>query len=436
MPHSSVGQSFGRIIPGLLLFFIIACSFPPVSIGAPPDGIDPFADLEPPATSPTADPSQEPWWAQNTQFRRELFLQTVARDVTYQPKRTADTSSEISNRHSIGFEWLRRFQSETSTIGSCDLQARLVRRDGYVPIISDREGEDRIPWAVEYHNAYCDLYNPASFLVGAEQASSLIGVANLRIGRFYLPLGLNLATDTHGTVLQLSNDQNIGFERDWYAGFWGNLTEFASYDLYYLFGSGYDFRFAGQSGLLGVRVGTSTSIKNRYGLEAGVGALVGERLASPHQAAIFDGSDIIRTMRVGPDLRYIVPTERGSFTLTNELSVGSDNNRSTVMQLHQFGYLTNNRQLGANLQLRQQWLDQGTPSTSGGHHHHPPTGALVNTSPLGGISRSIIYDIAWYFTNDIANANLHWMDLSVEQIISSPSRGSGSIVSLQYYRYW
>jgi hypothetical protein len=177
-------------------------------------------------------------------------------------------------------------------------------------------------------------------------------------------------------------------------------------------------------------------IKSRYGLEAGVGALVGERLASPHQAETFNGSDIIRTMRVGPDLRYTVPSERGSFTLTNELSVGSDNNRNTIMQLHQFGYLTNNRHFGANLQLRQQWLGQGPPSTSGDHHHHPSKGTLVNTSPPGGVARSIIYDIAWYFTNDIANANLHWIDLSIEQIISSPSRGSGSILSLQYYRYW
>jgi hypothetical protein len=31
----------------------------------------------------------------------------------------------------------------------------------------------------------------------------------------YLPFGLNLQTDTHATLQQLSNDRNFGFERDW-----------------------------------------------------------------------------------------------------------------------------------------------------------------------------------------------------------------------------
>ena len=55
-----------------------------------------------------------------------------------------------------------------------------------------------------------------------------MGRFNFRAGRFYVPFGLNLQTDTHGTVLQLSNEQNLGFERDWYTGFWGSSDTFAN----------------------------------------------------------------------------------------------------------------------------------------------------------------------------------------------------------------
>jgi hypothetical protein len=50
-------------------------------------------------------------------------------------------------------------------------------------------------------------------------------------------------------VLQLSNERNFGFERDWYAGFWGTINKHLNYDAYYLTGSGYDLKYKGQKGL-------------------------------------------------------------------------------------------------------------------------------------------------------------------------------------------
>lgn len=438
--HSSLPSLRAVFIGLIALTSIMHLSSPCLADDTPVP--DPFSDLAP-LPSPDIPSLQstlrrdEPWWSRDTQFRRELFLQTAVRDTSS----VSNTSSSLYNRHSLGFEWLRRFQGATSTIATCDLQMRAVRRDSYMPVIQDMEGADRIPWAIEYHNAYCDIFNPVGYLLDEQQSAELVGKVNARIGRFYLPLGLNLATDTHGTILQLSNDQNIGFERDWYAGFWGSLSPSISYDAYYLAGSGYDLRFDGQSGMFGFRLSTGTAIKNELGLEGGLSTLIGERLAGDHQrlageaASKTDAGTIITTRRFGPDLRYTIPSEIGSFTTTNEASFGSDDGNDTAIHLHQIGYLTNSRRWGANLQLRQQW--RKTPTITPPHHHHetPPPPSL-NQSTSSAVSRSLFYDLSYYFSNDIANANLHWLNLSIEQILESERRGSGTIFSVQYYRYW
>jgi len=399
---------------------------------------DPFADLTP-LPSPQSTSNQfEPWWSRDTQFRRELFLQTALRDSS----QSSDPSSQLYNRHSIGFEWFRRFQGSTSTIATCDLQMRAVHRDDYFPVVQDMEGADRIPWAIEYHNAYCDIFNPVGYLLDEEDSAELVGKVNARIGRFYLPLGLNLATDTHGTVLQLSNVQNVGFERDWYTGFWGALTPSISYDAYYMVGSGYDLRFDGQSGMFGFRIGTGPAIRNRAGLEAGISGLIGERLTPSHQSIEEDAKKnksledgVISTRRIGPDLRYTIPTEIGSFILTNEALLGSDDGQDTAIHLNQLGYLNSSRKFGTNIQFRQQWLKSTQPAVDS-HHHHDQENPTPITETTNSISRSLFYDFSYYLNNDIANANLHWINISVEQILESAVRGSGTIVSLQYYRYW
>lgn len=415
----------GGLSRGITVLYAIAAGLFSSGIGVaqPTQPPDPFADIRPLTSSVPPVTAEEPWWSRHTLFRRELFFQTVTRDVTQSPH----NQSTLFNRHSVGFEWLRRFQSRTSTVATCDLQARLVRRDGYIPVIQDMEGADRLPWSLEYHNAFCDLFNPLSHVLSPEDAAPFVGKLNARIGRFYLPLGLNLATDTHGTVLQLSNDQNLGFERDWYAGIWGALSPFISYDAYYLVGSGYDLRFDGQSGLAGFRLGTGSEVRNRWGLEAGIATLIGERLGPGHtrRAVTQTHDNVIKTSRFGPDLRYSLPTEVGSFILTNEASFGADNDHDTAIHLHQLGYLTPSRRFGANLQFRQQWTERLRSAVR-----------KRDADDTGGVSRSLFSELTWYFSNDIANSRLHWINLSVEQILESSMRGSGSLVSIQYYRYW
>jgi hypothetical protein len=299
-------------------------------------------------------------------------------------------------------------------VASCDVQGRFVRRDDFVPVVNDMEGEDREGWYFEYHNIYCDVINPLSHVVSPDAASALVGALNFRLGRFYLPLGLNLQTDTHGTVLQLSNEENLGFERDWYAGFWGGIGRYAKYDLYYLTGSGYDLEYHGQSGMIGLRVGTSAALTNEYGVEAGIAGLAGQRLSS-HGGESVD-TEPIDIVRYGPDLRYTLPTTWGSFSLTNEINGGLDDGNRVLMDLHQLGYLHNSRRYGTNVQWRRIWRESGDDADTA--------------------ASAIFYDITYYLSNDLGSSNLHWLNVDVEQKLEHGDSGGGVVVSLQYYRYW
>jgi hypothetical protein len=305
-----------------------------------------------------------------------------------------DTNEDgnFASRQSAGFELLKKFSTTTSTLASFDFQGRLVRRDGFNPVMNDMEGASRRGWAFEYHNLYADFYNVFNPVMSDAAKSENVGRFNLRMGHFYVPFGLNLQTDTHGTVLQLSNEENFGFERDWYAGFWGRINQHFNYDAYYLAGSGYDLKFKGQSGLAAVRVSLANQYSSRYGLEGGVSVIAGQRL---------DMNDTpLKTQRIGIDARYRHPAPNGLVTFTTELSGGRDARDSVYMQLYQAEYLRASRRWGLASQFRRR-----------------------------GSESAAIGEFAWYFRNDVAGSNVHSIRLNVER------RATHTVVALQYYLY-
>jgi hypothetical protein len=309
-----------------------------------------------------------------------------------------------ASRQSVGFEMMKKFSTSTSTIASFDFQGRLVRRDGYNPVLNDMEGATRPGWFFEYHNLYLDLYNVLNPLMGDEDRSKNVGRFNFRLGRFYVPFGLNLQTDTHGTILQLSNEQDFGFERDWYAGFWGRINRHLNYDVDYLVGSGYDLKFKGQGGMGAARISLSNKYSSEYGLEGGVSVLAGSRLD-------MDTSRPIRTQRIGVDGRYRHTAPRGLLTFSTELSGGRDASDPVFMQLHQAEYLHSSRRWGLATQFRR--------------YHR--TGQEDRSSIIG--------EFTWYFRNDVANSNMHWLKLNVERRLQDASLPPHTIVALQYYFY-
>lgn len=372
---------------------------------------DPFADLAEPVTvGAISEQAQRSWrqtlFAENFGFRKEIMSQFDMNE-----------RGHTASRQSLGFEALKKFSTATATLASFDFQGRLVRRDGFNPVQNDMDGQGRPGWAFEYHNAYLDLYNVLNPLLSDEQRGDTVGHFNLRAGRFYVPFGLNLQTDTHGTVLQLSNDRNFGFERDWYSGFWGTVNRHLNYDVYYLAGSGYDLKFKGQSGLGAIRLSLANRYSYEYGLEGGLSILGGERLSpdairrSQTVAVDAGGASRVDTKRVGLDGRYRQAVPTGLFTVTSELSGGQDLSRTVFTQLYQAEYLRASRQWGISTQYRR-FQQEGL-----------------------GADASIIGEVSWYFRNDIGNSNLHWVKLNVERQLEQMQGPHSTIATVQYYFY-
>jgi hypothetical protein len=392
------------VILALALFFL------PVSTARAASGAsDPFAGVA--ESTAAAEPSAGTWaqrfFTENFGFRKELMSEFA----------TSEQAPAYS-RQSVGFETLKKFSSETSTIASLDFQGRLVRRDRYVPVLNDAEGMHRPGWWFEYHNLYLDLFNALDPFLSEQRQAENVGRYNLRAGRFYVPFGLNLQTDTHATILQLSNERNFGFERDWYAGFWGALNDDLKYDAYYLAGSGYDLKYRGQSGLGAARLSLSNKYSYDYGLEGGLSVLDGERL-SPEAAqrdavvaARAGPSSVVQTQRVGLDGRLRRSVPAGLLTMSAELSGGRDAPDAVFTQLYQAEYLHASRRWGFATQYRRFWQDG--PGADG----------------------SIIGEATWYLRNDVGNSNLHWIKVNVERQLERAQGRPDTIVALQYYRYW
>ncbi len=348
---------------------------------------DPFAGMTTPAAGPLPAPAKG-FFRENFTFKKELYSQFSW---------DSGPGGDPYSRQSVGMEALKVFSSSTAKVASLDIQARLVRRDRFAPTVNDREGMDRPGWFLELHNLYLDLYD----VVGSG------GQVNVRAGRFYPPFGLNLQTDTHGTLLQLSNERNFGFERDWYAGLWGAATEDLNYDVDYLMGSGYDLSAKGQDGLAGARLSLANRYRNEFGLEGGVSFLGGERLDMD--------SDKVRTLRTGLDGRWTHLVPAGSLSLLAELSAGRDNGESVFTELYQAEVLTPRRQWGLSAQYRRFWQDLGP-------------GPRADASVFG--------ELAYYFRNDVGGAFLDSLRLNLERQVERQTGSEASIVTLQYYRYW
>jgi len=361
---------------------------------------DPFAGLE---TTPVSVRPQTTWF--EATLKREIFLQGASSRV----------EDDVGSRLSIGGEGYFRFSSSTRTIAALDVQVRLVRRDDYIPVINDLDGAGHACCSVELHNCYLDLYNVLNPIFSDDARSAAVGAINARIGRFYLPFGLNLQTDTHGTILQLSNEQDFGFERDWYAGLWGALSPDLNYDVDYLVGSGHDLEFAGQRGLIGGRVSLGNRPRLEHGIEGGISVLAGDRLLDEDMAIMPGRSgkdEVVQTTRIGADARYshIVPGGTGAVTI--EYAEGEDDNDRVRMQLYQLDWLTRMRQLGIATQYRR-YTNEGF-----------------------GTAASIFAEATWYFRNEVGGAHLHWIKLNVEQQTEAIDAHDDTRATLQYYRYW
>lgn len=357
---------------------------------------DPFASVEP-AVPETAAKAAASGWRENLLFRKEVYLLWTGGEDDF------EETDRLSSRLSAGFEVQKKFSTATKTVASFNYQGRVVYRDHAQGTVADPMGMDADAWEYETHNAYVDFYN----LLGDP------GRFNLRAGRFYLPFGLNAQTDTHGTLLQLSNDRLFGADRDWQLTAYGNASEHLDYMAGYVFGAGPDQKLDGQAGMAVGRIGFNNDYLFERGLEAGVSGAFGERI-DPHAGI----AGPLRTWRLGADLRQRLDSEIGPFTLTGEAAAGEDEESTVWSGLAQADWLHPGRSWGLAAQY---FLFERERAEAGHADGTDERASLVLTR---------------YFRNDIGNAALHWIALALERQLQSPEGGEDTLAAVQYYRYW
>jgi hypothetical protein len=359
-------------------------------------GADPFADVRPAAPDPVAS-QPDSWWRDNLLFRKEIYWSETGGTDDF------EETHDVYSRISAGFEIQKRFATATKTVAAFDYQGRVVYRNHVLDTAADPMGMDAQRWEYETHNAYAEFYN----LWGDP------GRFNLRAGRFYLPFGLNSLTDTHGTLLQLSNDRVFGTERDWQLTAYGNATEHLDYMAGYVLGTGPDQDMDGQAGMAIGRIGLGNSALFAHGLEGGLSGAYGERL-DPHIQNI----GAILTWRAGADLRKRFDSGVGPFTLTGEGAVGEDERAPTWSGLAQADWLHPGRSWGLAAQY---FYFERQPEEPARADEIDARASLVLTR---------------YFRNDVGNSSLHWIAFGLEQQIETPAGDDDTLLTAQYYRYW
>ena len=357
---------------------------------------DPFAGVEPAVPEAAANVAAS-GWRENLLFRKEVVLLWTGGEDDF------EETDRLSSRLSAGFEVQKKFSTATKTAASLNYQGRVVYRNHWLDTAADPMGMDADAWEYETHNAYVDFYN----LLGDP------GRFNLRAGRFYLPFGLNSQTDTHGTLLQLSNDRLFGADRDWQLTAYGNASEHLDYMASYVFGAGPDQKLDGQAGMAVGRIGFNNDYVFERGLEAGVSGAFGERI-DPHAGI----AGPLRTWRLGADVRQRLDSEIGPFTLTGEAAAGEDGESTVWSGLAQADWLHPGRSWG----LAAQYFLFERERAEGG--------------PADGTDERASLVLTRYFRNDVGNAALHWIALALERPLQTLEGGDDTLASVQYYRYW
>ena len=327
--------------------------------------------------------------AQNFLWRQELGLQFGSRIVGF-------AGFEIQQRFSSAYATVAAFNYQGALYWQRDLSGHLGQSEMAAMPMGKSPGEYFLTY--QTHNAYLDVYNP---LGGA-------GDFNLRMGRFYLPFGLNAQTDTHATFLQLSNQQHLGFNQDLMVGGYGALNDNFDYHLGYFRGAGNHSASKRQQGLWVGRITLSNQWLYNDNLEAGSSFLWGERL-DPLRA-----NDVIKTWRYGIDGRQKWPFSSGVLTLTSEISFGADDSHPIGMALFQGSWLTATRRWGIDSAYREYFKDYHTQENLW------------------------VYNLNYYFDNDISRSKLMWIGLGIERPETKTSHDSSriTIVTVYFYKYW
>lgn len=213
-------------------------------------------------------------------------------------------------KNSIGFEWFKKYSNDYGDFLTTDLQMRLAYD-------TSRSSEDA--WALEVHNAWTE------YKLGLGKS--------VRMGHFSPAFGLEPSTDTHGTLFQTLAGQDIGFKKDWGAGFKSGIGPF-DYELAAQIGSGMGIEHKDNSHLLSGRIGNPIG----GNLQFGISGLFGEVLNAMEMATIPqpDYADkAVSKSRIGADTKYLY----GPFLFMGEISAGRNDESDVLGALLEVDYI-------------------------------------------------------------------------------------------------
>lgn len=345
---------------------------------------DPFKDIDT-QKKPQQTESNQPD-ASNFFFQKEFF-------TIYESDNTMDNLWTVS----AGFEIFKKFSSKVRDTADFDLQMRVTR--------TERENQpDSAETMVEWHNAFLTFYNPLGGY----------GKLHFRVGHFDQPFGLEPITDTHGTLLQLSNMHNFGFKKDWGAEIFGDLSPDIGYDFAYTRGSGMYYNDRGQSGMFWGRLGTTGKFQRDTDSEIGLSFATGERL----QERAYMLSDRIeklndfrvRTERYGIDYRLT----KEPYILSLEGSAGKDEDYTVRTILGELKYQDPSKKWESAIQYKDFFRD---------------TPLFVNKH-----DRSLTAEFDWYFDNTLRKKQV--IRLNYTRYFERITMPKADVWMMQYYLYF
>lgn len=328
-------------------------------------------------------------------------------------------NSETHFHQALGLEYLVRFSDRTATRSSLNAQLQLVYDSRDDSKLFGNHSSKYLKFDI--HNFYFDVFQAFDSFMGLSARKKNIGRFNLRLGRYYLPHGINLQTDTHATLLQLSNKYHFGYERDWYLGLYGSMNDDLKYDLYWMLGSGHDAVYKRQKGLVGLRVSLAGKFLYEEGIESGISFLTGERLA--HDSMM--GKKHRQTSRIAFDFRKTRALRAGTAKTTIELSRGKDDAQDVTGILTQFELLDSARTNAYAMQIR--YFDR-----HGGMN-------MAKASPHSfnnGTEAFVDLEFTRYLVNDVNGNRLKWVKLLLSKPLDSSISNLNPSLTLQFYSYW
>lgn len=215
-------------------------------------------------------------------------------------------TERLQSQMAIGVDLHKQFKNLAGPVGILTFRAYLTQVDDMLePLLLFHEVDD---WDVDWRETnfnYTALGNRW---------------ANLRIGHFDLPFGLEHTIDDNGTLRDYDHVRHYGVEEDWGVTLNGGDDLF-EYEAGWTRGTGNDYRQDGDPGVVSGRVGAV-----QRGFRAGVSFLDGKTL---ERGARTPTGELVARERLGVD----VQVRHRSWGVLSEAAVGTDEDVEVHHQL-------------------------------------------------------------------------------------------------------